>query len=407
MDQSKNLLPIGKTEFVLMMAALMSLNALAIDIMLPALGMIAEDYALTNDNDRQWVISIYLFGMGAGAIFYGSLSDRYGRKPILLTSTFTYGIFAILCAISDSFSLLLTARFLQGFAAAAMGVLAQSIVRDRLSGDYMAQLMSTIMMVFMAVPVLAPIIGQFILIFAPWYGIFLFLALFAVGLLLWVYVRLPETLNPDHIIAISPPKIAHTWSRIFGNRSAMGHVLASGLVMAPLFAFVTTAQQIFFDIFDAADIFVFVFGINAGAMALANYLNTRIVLNFGARRVSQTALLLFLITSTTLLLMAQNMDLSMPVFVTILAIAIGTIGLTQANFSAIAMQPFGQMAGAASSFQNFIRTLIAIGFATLIGQQFDGTVVPLLTGFVLCGLAALLIILWAEKWKLMQRPNKP
>jgi len=123
--------------------------------------------------------------------------------------------------------------------------------------------------------------------------------------------------------------------------------------------------------------------------------------------VSQTALLLFLITSTTLLLMAQNMDLSMPVFVTILAIAIGTIGLTQANFSAIAMQPFGQMAGAASSFQNFIRTLIAIGFATLIGQQFDGTVVPLLTGFVSCGLAALLIILWAEKWKLMQRPNKP
>ena len=132
-----------------MMASLMSLNALAIDIMLPALGLISDDFALPNVNDRQWTITSYIYGMAIGSILYGSLADRYGRKPVLLVTIGIYTVFGILCALAWDYQLLLIGRFIQGLAASAMGVLANSIIRDRYSGDAMARSMSTIMMVFM------------------------------------------------------------------------------------------------------------------------------------------------------------------------------------------------------------------------------------------------------------------
>jgi DHA1 family bicyclomycin/chloramphenicol resistance-like MFS transporter len=141
--------PIGRTELIIMMASMMALNALAIDIMLPALGLISDDLGLNNTNDRQWIVSAYIYGMAAGSIIYGSLADRFGRKPILLVTMILYICFAFFCAFTNDFNLLLTARFLQGVAAAAMGVLVNSIIRDRYEGDAMARNMSTIMMVFM------------------------------------------------------------------------------------------------------------------------------------------------------------------------------------------------------------------------------------------------------------------
>ena len=142
-----------------MMASLMSLNAMAIDIMLPALGLISDDFGLTRENDRQWIITSYIYGMAIGSIIYGSLADRYGRKPVLLTTITIYVGLGIFCALNEDYNLLLLARFIQGLASSSMGVLANSIIRDRYNGDAMARTMSTIMMVFMAVPVMAPMIG--------------------------------------------------------------------------------------------------------------------------------------------------------------------------------------------------------------------------------------------------------
>lgn len=386
-----------------MMASLMSLNALAIDIMLPALGLISDDFDLAGENDRQWIITSYIYGMAIGSILYGSLADRYGRKPVLLVTTVIYVAFGILCAFSENYDLLLTARFIQGLAASAMGVLANSIIRDRYEGDAMARTMSTIMMVFMAVPVMAPMLGQLVLVFAPWQVIFIVLSAFGALALLWLLIRLPETLHPDDKTLINMSSVTGAWAGVILHRNALGHVLASGLMMAPLFAFIASAQQIFFNTFDAADIFVFIFAANAIAMALGNFINSRIVMRFGARRVSQAALLFFIFIAIIHLAVTLAGWLTMPLFVVLLAASMGMVGFTGANFSSIAMQPFGKSAGVASSFQNFTRTLLSAAIGGAIGLQFDGTTLPLVIGFFFCGIAAFLFILWAEKGILFRR----
>jgi len=395
--------PIGRTELVIMMASLMSLNALAIDIMLPALGLISDDFGLTAVNDRQWTITSYIYGMAIGSILYGSLADRYGRRPVLLVTIGIYTGFGILCALAWTYELLLVGRFIQGLAAAALGVLANSIIRERYDGDAMARAMSTIMMIFMIVPITAPLLGQLVLHVAPWKAIFLVLS--AAGLLafLWVMMRLPETLHPDNKTPIKFKSVTAAWYAVIFNRNSFGHVIASGLMMAPLFAYIASAQQIFFDIFDAGDIFVYIFALNAGAMSVASFTNSRIVMRFGARRVSQSALIFFILVSIIHFALAEAGLINIWTFTAVLVPSMGMVGFTGANFSSIAMQPFGRTAGVASSFQNFARSGLSAMIGAAIGLQFDGTVLPLATGFLVCGIASLLLIFWAEHGKLFRR----
>lgn len=382
----------------------MALNALAIDIMLPALGLISDDFGLTDPNDRQWVITSYILGMAIGSILYGSLADRYGRKPVLLVTTVIYIGFGILCALAWDYDLLLAARFIQGLAASAMGVLVNSIIRDRYEGDSMARMMSTIMMVFMIVPIIAPMLGQAVLFIAgDWHEIFLVLSVSGLAMFLWVLARLPETLNPDNKTPINPKTIGNAWRQVVFHRNAFGHVMASGLMFAPLFAYIAMAQQIFFDIFDAADLFVYVFALNATAMSLGNFLNSRIVMRFGARRVSQAALIFFIFIALIQLILALTDGINIVTFTLLLMPAMAMVGLTGANFSSIAMQPFGKVAGVASSFQNFSRSSISACLGAFIGLQFDGSILPLASGFLICGIASLTIIYWAEEGKLFRR----
>lgn len=386
-----------------MVAGLMSLNALAIDMMLPALGLMSDDFGLLTVNDRQAVITSYLYGMAIGSIIYGSLADRYGRKPIVLITTAVYVVFGILCAFAWDYDMLLIARFIQGLAASALGVLVNSIIRDRYEGDEMARSMSTIMMVFMIVPITAPLLGQMVLLVAPWKVIFLILSAAGMCLFLWVWARLPETLHPDNKTPISPKAIVSAWRQVLFNRNSFGHVMASGLMMAPLFAYIASAQQIFFDLFDAADLFVYFFALNAGAMSLGSFANSRIVMRFGARRVSQSALIFFILMSAIHFILAMTDGINIWTFTALVAPSMAMVGLTGANFSSIAMQPFGKIAGVASSFQNFSRTLLSASIGAAIGLQFDGTIMPIAAGYLVCGLASLTFIFWAEEGRLFRR----
>lgn len=395
--------PIGGVELIIMAASLMALNALAIDMMLPALGLMSDDFALPAVNDRQWVITSYLYGMAIGSILYGTLADRYGRKPLLLVTTAIYIVFGILCAFAWDYDMLLIARFIQGLAASALGVLVNSIIRDRYEGDAMARSMSTIMMVFMIVPITAPLLGEMVMLVAPWRAIFIVLSAAGLGMFLWVLLRLPETLHPDNKTPINPRSIGSAWYQVIFNRNSFGHVMASGLMMAPLFAYIASAQQIFFDIFDAQDIFVYVFALNAAGMSLGNFLNSRIVMRFGARRVSQSALVCFILLGIIHFILAMTDNINIWTFTALLAPSMAMVGLTGANFSSIAMQPFGRIAGVASSFQNFSRTALSASIGAAIGLQFDGTVLPLATGFLVCGMASLALIFWAEEGRLFRR----
>jgi len=381
----------------------MSLNALAIDAMLPALGLISDDLDLTNPNDRQWIVTSYIAGMAIGSIMYGSLTDRFGRKPVLGVTISIYIIFGGLCAFTSDFDFLLIARFIQGLAASAMGVLTNSIIRDRYAGDAMARMMSTIMMIFMIVPTLAPMLGELVLLFADWHVIFLVLSFTGMAMLCWVFMRLPETLDPENVTPIEVKAVLSAWRQVIFNRTAIGHVVASGFMMAPLFAFIASSQQIYVDTFDAADLFVFLFALNASAMSFFSFINSRIVMRFGARRISQSALIFYISISAILWATAAAGFSNLVLFTVLLVPAMGMVGLTAANFGSIAMQPFGKIAGVASSFQNFARTCLSAGIGAAIGLQYDGSIMPFATGFFICGMISLLVIFWAEKGKLFRR----
>ncbi len=211
----------GFHEFVALIAGLMAINSLAIDAMVPALPAIGHSLHVLTANERQLVVSFYMFGFGATQLVYGPLSDRFGRKPVLIGSLILYVVFALLCAASGSFALLLTARTLQGAAAASSRVLTVSIVRDRFEGARMARLMSLAFMVFLLMPVLAPSFGQLVLLVASWRAIFFGLATFAAIMLAWTVLRLPETLHPEYRRPLSPGTITAGVIETLTNRQAL------------------------------------------------------------------------------------------------------------------------------------------------------------------------------------------
>lgn len=388
-----------------MMASLMALNALAIDAMLPAFPAMIEGLKVKDANQIQYVISVFLAGTGIGALIYGPLSDRFGRKPILLIATIGAAVFSLACSIAPSFDMLLAMRFAHGLLAAAMGVLVISVIRDQFEGDAMARRMSTIFLIFMIVPIIAPTIGQLVLLFAGWRTIFDLMALMAVAAAIWVYRRLPETLHPENVIPIEPHALAKAWRKVVLHRNAAGYMLGAGIVQGSLFGYLNSSQQMFDKVFNAADFFTIGFAIVAIGIAVSNFTNARIVERFGARRVSQTALITFIMLGALQLLAAKLAPTSMPLFLALLTANMAMVGFIGSNFSSIAMTPFGDVAGAASSFQTFVRTVLAASIGAAIGQQFDGSVAPVAGGFMACGLVALALVLWCEKGKLFTRPG--
>lgn len=396
---------LGDKELTVMMASLMALNALAIDSMLPAFPAIVGNLSLANPNSIQYIISVFLAGTGIGALIHGPLSDRFGRKPILLMATVGAALFSLACSLSNSFELLLAMRFCHGLMAAAMGVLVVSVIRDQFEGDAMARRMSTIFLIFMIVPIIAPTIGQFVLLFAGWRTIFDLMAFMALAAAFWVYYRLPETLRPENVIPIEPHALAKAWTKVITNRNAAGYMIGAGIVQGALFGYLNSSPQLFDEVFDAASFFTIGFAIVALGIAASNFTNARIVERYGARRVSQTALISFIILGLLQVAAAEFAPTSLPLFLVLLTANMAMVGFIGSNFSSIAMTPFGDVAGAASSFQSFVKTVLAAGIGAAIGQQFNGSVLPVAGGFLACGLAALALVLWCERGRLFTRPG--
>jgi DHA1 family bicyclomycin/chloramphenicol resistance-like MFS transporter len=398
--------PMHDREFVALLASIMALNALAIDAMLPAFPAIRASLGVADPNALQYMITSYLLANAIGSLVAGPLADRFGRRPMLLLSITFAAIGGLASALAPTYEILLTMRVIHGFFAAGLGVLAVSVNRDRFSGDKMARLMSLIIIIFMLVPVLAPSIGQLVLVVASWREIFHVLAIAAAAVFIWAWFRLPETLQPEYRQAISLPVITRNWAAVVKDRQGFGYMVGAGVMMGGMFGFLNSAQQIFFDVFDAADIFPLAFACVAGAMAIANFSNSRIVERFGARRVSHTALIAFIILSLCQLLAGQMTPEPMLLFLVLLALNMGMIGFTGSNFGSIAMEPFGHIAGSAASFQSFARMALASLIGAATGQRFNGTTEPLAEGFVLTGLIGLGFILFAERGKLWTRPHR-
>ncbi|MBC7986952.1 MAG: multidrug effflux MFS transporter [Sphingomonadaceae bacterium] len=398
----------GFKEFVALIAAMMGLTALAIDAMLPALPDIGQSLGVANDNDRQWVLAIFLLGFGAAQIVYGTLSDRFGRKPVLLTGLGLYVAFSVVAALAPSFELLLAARFLQGASVAVSRVLAVSIVRDCFVGRQMARVMSLTFIVFMAAPILAPAIGQLIMFVAPWRWIFGMLAIAGMAVLAWSALRLPETLDPRDRLPITFRGVAAAWRRTITERYSLGYTLAMTLLQGALFGFLTSVQQIFFDVFEEPLLFTPVFAVSAGAMALASWQNSRFVVRLGTRLLSHWALLGFIGFAAVHVLVAWSGLETIWSFALLQALTMGCFGLAASNFGSMAMEEMGAIAGSAASVQGLFGTIGGTAIGIFIGQQFNGTTLPMALGFLVCGLLALGVVWLTEGGRLFHgREGRP
>jgi DHA1 family bicyclomycin/chloramphenicol resistance-like MFS transporter len=397
----------GFGQFVALIAAMMATNALAIDSMLPGLPHIGDALGVHDPNARQWVITSYLLGFGVAQLAYGSLADRYGRKPVLMVGLTLYTIFAALCAFSSSFEMLLIARFLTGLGAASTRVLSVSIVRDCYAGRQMARVMSLAFIVFLATPVIAPSLGQAVMLFASWRWIFGILSIFGLVVMAWAAIKLPETQHPEDRIPISVAGVTSAFKTALTDRIAMGYTIAAALVLSGLFGFLNSAQQVFVDVLGAGQIFPVIFAGIAATMAVSSLLNARIVDKLGMRKVSHAALIGFIGFAAIHALIAITGHETLLTFSVMQASMMFCFGLVMSNFGAIAMEPLGHVAGAAASIQGFITTIGGALAGFVIGQMFDGTTVPLTLGFMGFGLAGLLVVLTTEKGKLFQTGHPP
>jgi DHA1 family bicyclomycin/chloramphenicol resistance-like MFS transporter len=390
---------------VIVIASIMALNPLAMDMMLPALPNIASAFHITVANRPQMVLSTFLIGFGVGQFVMGPLSDRFGRRPVLLGGMTVYGIASLLAIAAPSFETLLLARALQGLGTSATRVIATSIVRDCYAGRRMASVMSLTMMVFIAVPVVAPAFGQAVLLLTQWRGIFIVLMLYGVVALIWSALRMPETLPETRRRSLAASEVLDAFRQTVTNRQTLGYALVAGGVLGSLFAYVFTSQQVFTDIYKLRHYFPLAFAAIAVGTAIAGFVNSRLVGRLGMRVISHGALLGFVAIAATLLVAEKMQMLPLPLFMVLSALMMFAFGLMIANFTALAMEPQGHIAGTASSLYGSITTLLGIGIGTTIGQDYDGTLLPFATGFFLCTLAALAVVLVVEKGRLFRPHN--
>lgn len=389
------------------MAMVMALQALCIDAMLPALGQMAADLDAGDPNRRQLVVGVFLFSAGFGSLLPGSLADRFGRRPVLFVCFAGYALLSFACALVRDFSTLLVLRAIHALFSAGLAVLPGAIIRDRFQGDAMARMMSTVSMVFMLVPMLAPSLGQAVLLFAGWREIFAVMGLIAVVVWAWTWLRLPETLHPEYRQPVQAAVIARNMWEAASNRAALGYVLGGSLLAGALFGYINSAQQLIGERMGAGSWFPILFAVMAGGMALANLTNSRIVEQFGARRVSHSALLVFIVVSVLQVWRAHRGVETLWQFIPLMTLNCAMIGFTSANFSSIALQPFARIAGAAASFQAFLRMACASALGALVGQAYDGTARPLSWALLVCGLAALGLVLYSEGGRLFRRLKSP
>jgi DHA1 family bicyclomycin/chloramphenicol resistance-like MFS transporter len=394
--------PMGFFEFVIIIASIMALNPFAMDMMLPALPNIAKAYHIVDANRPQEVLSTFLIGFGLGQFAMGPLSDRFGRRPVLLGGMAIYVIASLLAIGAPSFETVLLARALQGLGTSATRVIATSVVRDCYAGRRMASVMSLAMMVFIAVPVIAPSFGQAVMLLTEWHGIFVVLTLYGLLALIWSAVRMPETLPMSERKSLAVRDVLGAFRQTVTNRQTFGYALAAGAVQGALFAYVFSSQQIFTGIYRLGPYFPLAFAAVAVGIAIAGFLNARFVGRIGMRVISHGALVGFVVVAGILLAAAKMQMLPLSLFMALSALMMFGFGLMFANFTALAMEPQGHIAGTASSLYGSITTLLGIVIGTTIGQDYDGTLLPFATGFFVCTLAALAVVLVTERGRLFK-----
>jgi MFS transporter, DHA1 family, multidrug resistance protein len=384
-----------------MMAMLFATIALSTDAMLPALPQIAAELSPNDPNRAQLIVASFFFGMGVGTLIAGPVSDRLGRKPVILACAIVYLLGVGLSYLAPSMETLLASRVMQGIGAAAPRVVGVAMVRDLYKGRDMARIISFVMMIFMVVPALAPLLGQGILMIGNWRMIFGAIALVALVGNAWILLRQPETLVPEARRSLRLTDLWHSAREIAGHRIALISTLCQALGTACLLATISSQQFIFAQTFGREASFPLWFGVIALCAASGSLLNTRVVMRLGMRRVI-VASYVAMVCLTLALLLPNLAGLMSPgtMFAAHILWSIGVIammGLTQGNLSALAMENLGHVAGLASSMMTAISTVLAVALAVPVGLAFNGTQVPLMLGILVFTLSALALMQFTRR----------
>ncbi|MGE0007069.1 MAG: multidrug effflux MFS transporter [Parvibaculaceae bacterium] len=385
-------------EFIALMALTFSLIAMSIDGMLPALGDIAADLGAADPNDRQLVLAAFFAGLSIGQFIYGPISDSTGRKPAMYAGIACFILGGFVCAFSTSFTMMLAGRALQGFGAAGPRIVGTAMVRDLYTGSPMARVMSFVMAVLFLVPVLAPSIGQLILFIGDWRSVFYGLAIAGVIDFIWLARRRPETLAPADRVPLSVGRILRSAREAITHRVTLGYSLATGFVFGAVISYLGTAQQIFQEQYATGKLFSVYFGMLAAGIGVASVINGRLVVRFGMRNLSKWALRSVCLLSMSFLAATAVFQGHPPLwlFMCFMTALFFFNGMLFSNYNALAMEPMGHIAGVAAAIIASASTLLAVGTGTMVGRFYDGTVLPLFTGFAGLALAALLTTEWAE-----------
>lgn len=388
-------------EFVAILAMMMGLAALSTDAMLPALSDIGKELAVQQENTKQLIVSILFLGLAFGQIAYGPLSDSVGRKPTIYAG---YGLFITGCLLSiaaPSFPVMLVGRFFQGIGIAGPRSVSMALVRDQYEGRAMARVMSFVMAIFIIVPAIAPTFGQTILLIAHWRAIFGAFLLIALITVIWFGLRQPETLPKDRRKPFLWKTIFEATREVFANRVSLGYTLCAGLISGAFLGYLNSAQQILQEQYGLGTRFPLYFGAIALAIGGASYLNSSLVMRYGMRALSSWALLalsgLSITFSAVSFMLAGSPPLAalMIYFIT----AFFCVGLLFGNLNSIAMEPLGHIAGVGAAVVGSLSTFMSVPLGILIGQSYNGTVLPLVGGFAILGVISIAIMRWAEGGK--------
>ena len=376
----------------------MSLVALSIDAMLPALPEIGRDLGALRRNDAQFVITAVFLGLGFGQILFGPLSDRIGRKAAIYAGLILFMAGCLVSIFARTFEVMIAGRVLQGFGVAGPRIVTIAMVRDRYEGRGMARLMSFAMAVFILVPTVAPALGQGILWLGGWRAIFAAIFAIAAIALAWFGLRQPETLPAAHRRPFSPRDIGRAALEVLRTRAALGYTLATACVFAPFLAYLSSAQQIFQDAYRTGALFPLWFGVLALAFGCASFVNGRLVMKHGMRRLSKATAVAITLASVVAWALAFAFEGLPPfwLFMAYLLVAFFCIGLLFGNLNALAMKPLGHIAGVGAAVVASLTTFIGVPLGGLVGQSFDGTMYTQIGAFAVFGAGTLAATRWAE-----------